>query len=446
MPQVRNAIIAEQAWCSVEDMSEDEAKALLQLGRTIRGVGRRPGQAEEGIREDDAETESSVIDLRRTPGDGRWQVFVHNAVGVIGVDDLQIVVEPKIHRSHFVHLVRLATDPAGLRLGQGDFRAESSREFLPSVWITFLDALAVTLRADLHHEYVETEGDPTYIRGRLDLVATTVNLARGRLRFPSTFDELSVDNSVNRVLKAACSHVASAASRIADGAGPQDNNPQVNIHRDIARRARESMYRLEQAGDLRIGDVDAPTGRLALHQSWALDLARHILSGAGRDIRLGNHRVSCFLFRTPPIAESAIRNLLAGHLGPGISVTKESRRIHGLDFNPDLVVRLREHGTDNLVATGDVKYQIRGEHWPRGVLQQMVVFGQVFGARQAFFVDFSSTETDAAPRRFVLNGVEYHRFSWAADGEIPPDDAAQKLLADIRDATVLSPELSAALG
>jgi hypothetical protein len=443
--QVRNVSVVEQAWCSVEGMSEEEAKELIQLGRTMRGSGRRPGQADDDGEEDGVDTESSVIDVRRTPGDRMWQVFVHNSVGVIGVDDLQILVEPKIDRAHFVHLVQLATDPANIRLGQGDFLADSSPEFLASVWIAYLDALAVTLRADLHHDYVETGDDPPYIRGRLDLVATSVNLARGRLRFPSTFDELSADNPVNRVLKAACNHVAVAAARIASGADAQENHPQVAIHRAIARRARESVYRLEQAGDLRIGDVDAPTPRLALHQSRALGLARHVLSGVGRDIRLGNHRVSCFLYRTPPIAESAVRNLLAGQLGQGITVTKRSRRIQGLEFNPDLVVSLRNHGTESLLATGDVKYQVRGEHWPRSVLQQAVVFGQVFGARQAFFVDFSSAESAAEPRMFVLNGVKYHRFSWAADAQIRPDSAAQQLLDDIQHAIVHSPELSAAV-
>lgn len=422
------AVITEQRSCVVEGLTEDEAGALASLGQILRAQS----SSQDDTSSDDEESESapSIIQVDRRPGDRGWRVFVRNAVGVIGVGDMQIVVEPKIPLQHFDYLRTLATEPEHLRLAEGRNSTASSESFVASVWIAYLDALAVTLRADLHHDYVPVEDDPPFIRGRLDVRRTSMNLARGTLRFPTVYEDLSVDNPVNRVLRAACNHTAEVSGRILGGKPREQQSPQTEVYRKIQKRATEASYHLAQAGDLRPGDLETDVPRLAVHQERALHLAREMLTAVGRTLRVGDCAVSCFLYPTPPVAESGICRLLNDSLD-GVTVSKRSRGAAGLNFTPDLVVLPSGH-SGPVVATGDVKYRRRSEDWPRPVLEQAVVFAEVFGAGTGFFVDFDVVDPSRPSCTTTIDGRSYHRISWPATENVTPEDAAIHVVSEVR--------------
>ena len=439
MPPRSSVIVTEFRPQVIDGLTEDEAAALCELGRQLRGAGRRQQQAKnaevegsegaelEGSDDDDGDEvddSRSAIRVSRQPRSAGWSVTVHNAVGAVSIGDLQILVEPKIPAPHFTKLFVLATDPNAARVAAGSLNLETGNGAVPAVWLAFLDALAITLRADLHHDYVEVNDDPPYIRGRLDPRATAVNLARGRLRFPAIFDDLSVDNPVNRTLRSACLIVAEAASRVAASMSRSPDEPQYEVHRLIERRAREASYRLAQAGDLRPGDLDDATPRLAVHQLRALSIARHILSGIGRKVRVGDSEASCYLLPTPPIAESAVRNLLSAAIGSDHAVTKRGKKVAGLSFNPDLVVDVAGQHKQGTVATGDVKYRLRRENWPRATLEQAITFRQVFGSKLGFFIDFAAEHTSVSDLSVDIGGIKFHRVSWPAHDSVDPESAA----------------------
>jgi 5-methylcytosine-specific restriction enzyme subunit McrC len=454
VPPRRSLVITELQSQVVDGLTEDEAAALHELGRQLRGAGhwrQQSGNAgteepEGADVEDSDDDDSGAIDgsrsairVSRQPKSSGWSVTVHNAIGAVSVGDLQILVEPKIPTSHFTKLFSLATDSHDLRVAAGSLHLEAENGAVPAVWIAFLDALSVTLRADLHHDYVEVTDDPPFLRGHLDLRAVAVNLARGRLRFPAIFDDLSVDNPVNRTLRSACLNVVDAASRVSASLSHALGEPQYQVHRLIERRAREASYRLSQVGDLRPGDLDVPTPRLAVHQLRALMIARHILSGIGRRVRVGDAEASCYLLPTPPIAESAVRNLLSTAMGPEHVVTKRGKKVAGLSFNPDLVVDGSGQKNLGTIATGDVKYRLRRENWPRTTLEQAITFRQVFGAKLGFFVDFSAGDTSDADLSINIGGIEFHRVSWPAHDSVDPESAATRMVSSCR--AFLDPEV-----
>ncbi len=426
--------ITEQTPCEVPGLSESEAVALEVLGRDLRGLNRTWSAATSNSEMDESSIsdQRSVIRATRRPGESHWRVFVNNAVGVIGIDDLQILVRPKIPMNHFDYLVSWSIDPSWTRLGEGKFHAEEGTGFLPSMWISFLDALAVTLKADLHRDYVEVKEDPPYVRGRLDLRRTYVNLGRGRIAFPSVFDELSVDNSINRTLRAAASYINKEATRIYESLATDEKLRQRVIYRLIADRAREAQYQLSEAGELSSGDLEVDISRLAVHQQRAFELGKHVLSGIGRTIEIGDKSVSCYLYPTPPIIESGIRNLLNSELGADYCVTKQSRRAAKLRFNPDLVLEPRKKNGAEIFATGDVKYRLRKEDWPREVLEQAIVFAEVFRATQGFFIDFSNSEVIPSSVSEAINSRLFHRFSWPSHSDLSPELSAQFLLNECR--------------
>jgi 5-methylcytosine-specific restriction enzyme subunit McrC len=425
--------ITEQKSSLIPALSESDATALEELGRELRGASRSWGNEGDFLQGlDGPHLSGGVIKVEKRPGEIGWRVLVSNAIGIIGVGDLQIMVMPKIPTNHFGYLASYAIDPAWLRLGNGQFQVEEDSGFLPSVWIAFLDALSVSLKADLHHDYVEMHDDPPYVRGGLDIRRTSVNLARGKLAFPAWYEELSVNNPINRVLRAASSFVEREASRIMEGLVVDEKFRQRAIYRLIADRARDAVYQLMQAGDLLSDDLTAEVSRLAVHQQRAFELARHILSGVGRTMMVGDKKVSCYLYATPPMIESGVRNLLNTHLSAEVSVTKQSRTAAKLRFNPDLVVEPIGLTPYGVFATGDVKYRIRNEDWPRDILEQAVVFAEVFNADQGFFIDFELGEDQPSTKSEQIDSKRYHRISWPAREGIAPDHSAQYILSECR--------------
>jgi len=429
--------IVEYQSAIIPDLSNEEAAALEALGRELRGTELiQAGETEsEGESESVRAEEASVISVNRGPSDKGWRIQVRNAIGVIGVDDLQINVAPKIGKKHFNHVATRAIDPVGMRFGRGRFTLEEDQTFLPSVWGAFLTALEISLKADLHQDYEERSEDPTYIRGRLDLRRTSLNLARGVLRFPSIFDELTKDNPVNRILRAGAEKVGAGAEL----AAPMRQGTQRDSYLELVARSREIIYRIGDVGRLQPRDLDASTPRLAAHQLQALDLARHVLSGVGRSLTFGNVSVNCFLQPTPSLMEDGIRQILTERLGSDVSVTKRRRSAARLEFNPDLVIEVAADEVDCPRATGDVKYRLRKDDWQRDVLQQAITFAQVFVAQKAFFIDFSDSST-IATRSESIRGVEYHHITWPCSSSSAPEQSENHIVSELQRVLLLGNE------
>jgi hypothetical protein len=88
-------------------------------------------------------------------------------------------------------------------------------------------------------------------------------------------------------------------------------------------------------------------------------------------------------------------------------------------------------------ATGDVKYRIRNEDWPRDVVEQAVVFADVFSTNQGFFVDFALTEDQPITKSELIDSKMYHRISWPAREDLSPEESAQYVLSECRKALFL---------
>ena len=429
MPQREAQDVVEYRSTVVPELSNEEANALQTLGRELRGteLSWHSEYESDGSSDDPSAIGASVIKVSREPSDRGWRIQVRNAVGVIGVDDLQINVLPKIGQKHFNYVASKAVDPPSLRFGREVFRLEVDERFLPAVWGAFLSALETSLQSDLHHDYEERTDDPSYIRGKLDVRRTSLNISRGILRFPSAFEELAIDNPVNRILRAAAELVATASELTA----PVAPGVSRDMYLELTARAREAMYRIGNVGRLCLQDMKSPVPRLAAHQSQALELAKHILTGVGRSLSVGDVAVSCFLQPTPTLMEDGIREILSDRMGVGVSVVKRRRSAAKLDFNPDLVVEVESDNDNKPRATGDVKYRLRKDDWQRDVLQQAVTFAQVFTAKKAFFIDFSD-EPNMLTKSEVIHEVEYHHVTWPCAASTEPGDAEDHVVRELQ--------------
>ena len=113
---------------------------------------------------------------------------------------------------------------------------EGAPDHIPHLVAEILaNAVERRLRRNLSHGYQRQWADLNRVHGRIDLFRTERRRLLQRGRVACVFDELTVDNPRNRYVKAALTHIASVARKLANES-------------DLERRCRDLAARLERAG------------------------------------------------------------------------------------------------------------------------------------------------------------------------------------------------------
>lgn len=304
--------------------------------------------------------------------DGVYTVRVSDAIGVVGLGDRQIAVEPKISMPHLLFLIcqshylpRTAEIPTELMPDESFFTLVAS-------W--FVSACESALRGDLTRDYHGTISDLRTARGRVDCLATTRALLVGAPRVRCSYDTFGNDTSLNRLLR----HALRAVQR----------DPVFGV--ETRRRARRADSRFSGVGEYRPSDLHASTDIRTKHYRDAATLARMLLTSQGATVLDGPIPGGTFLFRTPEAVEDGVRRLLQEELAPDWHIDKKGRTLRGAKprtLNPDLVFNQGE-------AIGDVKYRV-SSGLTRSDINQVTTFAAGYHAKRGLLIMFGSgTERD----------------------------------------------------
>jgi 5-methylcytosine-specific restriction enzyme subunit McrC len=282
------------------------------------------------------------------------------------------------------------------------------RNVLASWCITSIERL---LKSGLVSEYQDCEEQLQFVRGRVNTKSTATNFLRGRLLVDCRFDELNIDNPLNRILKSALFLISMERNSFSS---------------DLRARAFDLHQHLPLVSKVLNSDFKARLGRHSNHYGNALDLSLRIIAGSAIDIRSGKIGGQTFLIPTPGLIEAAIRVILETQLAP-IQVKKAGKVVsqHAyFSINPDLVF---DHGS----VTGDVKYKIATQNWVRSDVAQAAMFASGFNAKAAVIVTFSNTGVDT-DLEMNLGDLPLHRITWRSGEEIDPMVAEEEFIARMR--------------
>jgi len=331
--------------------------------------------------------------------------MVSNAVGVIAVDGVQFVVQPKIPAAHLVYLLEKSTQLPQLANQQARMQEGESFWNLIARW--YLQALAGVLRRDLIRDYRPVEARLQLVRGHVIPLPTTRSVLSGRIEITCRFEEFEIDNPLNRVLL--------EAARIISGSQILDW--------PIRQRALRSTHHFENVSRLESSDLaQVLIEHRTSYYADALLLAEQIINGHRRTLHDGEQSARSFLIRTPDLVEEGLRNLLIAELGDTHKIEKRSRRLPPtrLTINPDLVI-------DDGVAIADVKYKLVDPKWYRPDLYQVVAFATGFGTGHGAIMNFSEPEYESS-RTLTVGGVKIDELHWPADENIDPQIAADQFV------------------
>lgn len=383
-------------------LTDEEASYLSEVGRRLAG-----SKAWWGDEPQETERPSTVIRCSKISGQ-LWNVTVSDAVGVIGLGDRQLLVQPKIPTDHLLYL--LGRSEAFPRLHFDHAQAAAGTDLWRLIVAWFLNAVETLLRRDLVSDYTEHRDDLEFLRGRIDVVATAQRYYAGRLDLPCEYEEISVDTPLNRLLRAAAQVVAAAP----------------DLPFEPRRRARRALARLEDVGPLQPTDVWTQTDRRTAHYRDSITLARHIITKDHRHLAHGQKLAWTFLIRTPEMVEAGIRAVITDALRDTVSVVKRGRGLPGssLTVNPDLVF-------GGGAAVGDVKYRLNKGDWNRGELYQTVAFAAAFRASQGVVVNFVPSGTQAPPP-VQFGEITVSGLAWPAHETFSSEEARRDFSGSVR--------------
>ncbi|RAR48266.1 5-methylcytosine-specific restriction enzyme subunit McrC [Paraburkholderia unamae] len=152
--------------------------------------------------------------------DRRHELRARGVVGVLATQDCNLEILPKIDialgegaerqnaaiRKRLVHMLAVALDlkiETG-RITELDWQRETLLEILIRI---FCDKLTETLRRGIPRRYLGHEDDLSTLRGTLNVPRQFTRHAANPARLACRFDDLSEDIALNRITKAAVSHL-----------------------------------------------------------------------------------------------------------------------------------------------------------------------------------------------------------------------------------------------
>ena len=278
------------------------------------------------------------------PDPGIWQVKARQYVGSLVVDDIRILVRPKIKPENLFLLLEVGLPERAWQKEVFDYHTHD--DLLRSIVSFFARTVETTLARGLFHSYREQNEDLNTIRGRIDFGR---QLARARLPLPVAcrYEEFTADVAENRYLKAAIRRSLRVAGV-----------PAVD-----RRRLMRELVAMEEVSDaaVRGGDLDhIDFTRLNEHYRPALRLARLLLDNLTLVDQRGATTASSFMVDMNDLFERFVTERLRRALQGRLAV-KSQKWMHldvrnKVSMRPDLV--FHRPGSVSPVYVGDIKYKL----------------------------------------------------------------------------------------
>lgn len=279
------------------------------------------------------------------PEPGWWLITAQQYVGSVVVDDVRLLVRPKIRPENLFLLLEVGLPEHAWRSEAFDYAV--SKDLLPSVVSFFARTLETTLARGVFRTYRERNERLVAMRGRIDHVA---QLRRTGVVLPVAcrYDDFTSDVLPNQYLKAAVRRALRVPAV-----------PAVD-----RRRLMHELATLEDVSDLPIRPSDLDNvrfTRLNGHYEPALRLARLLLENLTLEDQRGRAPASSFLVDMNDLFQrfvtERLRRALRGRLEVRSEPTVHLGERQRVLMKPDLEFRRR--GRTTYVA--DIKYKLTAD-------------------------------------------------------------------------------------
>jgi len=263
------------------------------------------------------------LEIERAWSGNGWLLTAKHYVGVLVLDELQIVIQPKIHLTNLFYMLTYAYDLPAFRVEET--LLDQSEDLFTFIVKIFAQQVQGLLRQGLYHHYQEQETVQPYLRGRLLLTPHLRQPRTHATHFAQRINEYTVDLRENQILK----YTLWLLSQL----GLWESPLAAHLHH-LYRAFNPVTHTVCRAADCRQIHYTRLNQRYATPLNLAALLLRHLSLEGGQ----GRERFGSYLFNMNEVFERFVGRYLQAHFQP----------------HPQLEVRLQ----DNLWL--DTEQQERG--------------------------------------------------------------------------------------
>jgi 5-methylcytosine-specific restriction enzyme subunit McrC len=288
---------------------------------------------------------SGAVVVAPGAGDGEWRVTAQNLVGSLQVDDIHLLIRPKIRPDNLFLLLEVGLPESAWRPEAAEY--QTTGDLLPAVVAFFARTVESTLARGVIRSYRDEREWRVALRGRVDLPR---QFSRAGVMIPVAcrYDDYTADIVENRYLKVAIRR----ALRV------------PGVHAVDRRRLMQHLVALDDVTDMAMAadQLDRLTvNRLNQHYLPALRLARLLLDNLTLVDQRGGTVASSFLLDMNKLFErfvtERLRQALVGHLEVHDQTTAHLGTGRQVRMTPDLEFRHR----GRTVYVADIKYKLTAD-------------------------------------------------------------------------------------
>ncbi len=348
-----------------------------------------------------------------TSTSGVWRVTDVTRVGVVGIDDVRLMVRPKTPLRSLIFMASHAGVQAAVR--EGSFEFESEDDLPAALAAALLGAVKNATSRGLLKGYVPVEETGTVIRGRWDIARQL----KARPGIPSpvelTYDDYTEDVLENRIVKAA----VRALTRL------------EQLPRGIVRELGPLLSLFSEVSDLRAdGPIVLPRQtRLNAHYQPALRLSKWIIDASSWAHAEGARGGSTFLLNVAKVYEDFVGSVLRSALKPkgfDVDLQVSDWRLDAdgqVGMRPDIVISRN----GDVVTVADTKYKVWGESDgspPNADVYQALAYAVTAGVPEVHLLYVSG---DVEPRRYRISATGTTVVAHSVDVSGSPDELVQRI-------------------
>ncbi|MDE0369488.1 MAG: hypothetical protein OXI84_05025 [bacterium] len=278
------------------------------------------------------------------PDRGIWSVTAREHVGTLVVDDMRILIRPKIRLENLFLMLEVGLPKRAWR--KEDYDYATNPDLLQSLVSFYARTLETTLARGLYRSYENRNEDLKAIRGRIDFGR---QLSRARLPMPVAcrYGEFTSDVIENRGLRAAIRR----SLRV------------TGVQATDRRRLMRELVAMEEVSDTPVSGDDLQGvhyTRLNDHYRPALGLARLLLDHLTLVDRRGGTTAASFMVNMNDLFERFVTERLRRALQGRLLVEDQTRDYLDIEkkvrIRPDL--RFRDPRSGSVTYVGDIKYKL----------------------------------------------------------------------------------------
>jgi 5-methylcytosine-specific restriction enzyme subunit McrC len=294
---------------------------------------------------------------------------------ILAGESLLVRILPKAPVSNLFRMLEVAYGLKSFRFLDGDTEIESIEDLYERIVSILSRRVLDRSRKGLYRSYISEADDLPFVRGRIDPLATALNLMTGVPRVACQYEEQTADLQENRILMWTLHQVRRQSL----------GRESVRRELDLARRA--------LAGTIALSHVSASDciGRLydRLNSDYAPmhGLCRFILEQSGPGIAHGDRSFMPFELNMRSLFESFVAEWLRTNLPAGLAAKcKYNARVNAnFEMRISVDILLVDEKTQEPIAVLDTKYKLSDRPYETDI-HQIAFYANEIGVRNALLV------------------------------------------------------------